>query len=109
MVTTSSLVTKDCKQVSTRIADIIGTKAHLPLLFENYNEEHNKNYHIKEMAFPKDAPYGWNNYPYDYYNIWVKNAGDKTFYGRTNSGDAYKRIPGYYFQTLFPCQQYSAR
>ena len=31
------------------------------------------------MAFPKAAPYGWNNNPYDYYNIWVKNAGDKPY------------------------------
>ena len=31
------------------------------------------------MEFPKEAPYGWNNFPYDYYNIWVKNAGDKPF------------------------------
>jgi hypothetical protein len=31
------------------------------------------------MEFPKAKPYGWNNYPFDYYNIWVKNAGDKAF------------------------------
>lgn len=50
-------------------------KAQLPIMFAEYNEAHTKNYVIKEIIFPKAEPYGWNNYPYDYYNIWVKNAG----------------------------------
>lgn len=54
-------------------------KAQLPIMFAEYNEEHTKNYAIKEIIFPKAEPYGWNNYPYDYYNIWVKNAGEKPF------------------------------
>jgi len=36
---------------------------------------HDEKYVIEEMFFPKAEPYGWNNYPFDYYNIWVKNAG----------------------------------
>ena len=36
-------------------------------------------YIIREQDFPKGSPYGWNNYPYDYYNIWVKNAGERPF------------------------------
>lgn len=31
------------------------------------------------MAFPKIKPYGWNNNPFDYYNIWVNNAGEKPY------------------------------
>jgi hypothetical protein len=54
-------------------------KAQLPLLFANYNEVHSANYLVKDIVFPKAQPYGWNNYPYDYYNIWVKNAGEKAF------------------------------
>ena len=54
-------------------------KAELPLLLSKHNKEHNTNYTIKELEFPKAEPYGWNNYPYDYYNIWVKNAGDVPF------------------------------
>lgn len=53
--------------------------ARLPILFEEYNEEHATNYLINEMAFPKAEPYGWNNFPYDYYNIWVKNAGENPY------------------------------
>lgn len=57
----------------------IKNKAHLPGLFEKYNSEFTKSYAIEEMIFPKASPYGWNNYPFDYYNIWIKNAGDKAF------------------------------
>jgi len=42
---------------------------------DKYNKEKKTNYFIKEQVFPKSSPYGWSNYPYDYYNIWVKNGG----------------------------------
>ena len=54
-------------------------KAQLPLLFAGYNKESTKAYNVREVSFPKASPYGWNNYPYDYYNIWVKHAGNKAF------------------------------
>jgi hypothetical protein len=44
-----------------------------------YNQKNAKAYLIDEQVFPKDKPYGWNNYPFDYYNIWVKHAGNKPF------------------------------
>ncbi len=34
---------------------------------------------VSERFFPKASPYGWNNYPYDYYNIWVKHAGSEPY------------------------------
>jgi hypothetical protein len=77
--TKTSLVTKAAGRISKRLADIIDKKARLPLFFDKYNKEYDKNYHIKEMVFPKTYPYGWNNYPYDYYNIWIKNAGDEPY------------------------------
>jgi len=49
--------------------------------FEAYNAAHKTQYAITEQAFPKESPYGWANYPYDYWNIWVKNAGPKAFKG----------------------------
>jgi hypothetical protein len=54
-------------------------KAQIPLLFAHYNDNSLQNYSISELNFPKASPYGWNNYPYDYYNIWVKNAGSKAY------------------------------
>jgi len=46
---------------------------------KKYNKKNKSDFWVKELAFPKQKPYGWENYPYDYYNIWVKNAGDKPF------------------------------
>ena len=47
--------------------------------FEKYNLLHQTNYKFSEQYFPKREIYGWNNYPYDYYNIWVKNASDQPY------------------------------
>lgn len=47
--------------------------------FSDYNKINGTNYKIKDQFFPKSNPYGWNNYPYDYYNIWVKNAGNQPY------------------------------
>jgi len=70
----------DLSQVNSDVVrDNPRLKAQIPLLFAQYNKETSKNYLIKEMNFPKAEPYGWNNYPFDYYNIWVKNSGDKAF------------------------------
>lgn len=47
--------------------------------FENYNNDHSVNYQISQQYFPQADPYGWNNYPYDYWNIWVNHAGDSEY------------------------------
>ena len=49
--------------------------------FQAYNAAHKTRYVITERNFPKESPYGWANYPYDYWNIWVKNAGPRPFKG----------------------------
>jgi hypothetical protein len=74
-----SLLQRAASKISSNLAKIVSKKAKLLSLFEKYNKENNKNYQIKEMAFPKISPYGWNNNPYDYYNIWVKNAGNEPY------------------------------
>jgi hypothetical protein len=43
------------------------------------NAANGTGYSIVELAFPKDAPYGWANYPFDYYNIWVAHAGPEPY------------------------------
>lgn len=75
----ASIITRAARKVSTGLADALGGKARLPLLIDKYNKENNKDYLISEMAFPKAAPYGWHNYPYDYYDIWVKHAGNEPY------------------------------
>lgn len=42
---------------------------------QKYNRKQGTSYRITEQAFPKREPYGWNNYPYDYWNIWVNHQG----------------------------------
>ena len=51
-------------------------KGNVQRFFDDYNKQNKTNYIISQQIFPKNEPYGWNNYPYDYYNIWVKNAGN---------------------------------
>lgn len=62
-----------------KIKHKLGADYAVPQWFNEYNETNGTNYYITEQSFPKDKPYGWQNYPYDYYNIWVKNAGDKPY------------------------------
>jgi len=47
--------------------------------FEKYNKQNKTRYHVNAIPFPGRESYGWKNYPFDYYNIWVKN-GDKPYY-----------------------------
>ena len=75
----NSKIAKNASRYSNKLASLLGAKAELPSLFDKYNKTQNKNYIIREMAFPKASPYGWKNYPYDYYNIWVKNAGESSY------------------------------
>jgi hypothetical protein len=46
---------------------------------DKHNRKNNTGYIVTEQYFPKESPYGWNNYPFDYYNIWVKNSGEKPY------------------------------
>ncbi len=74
-----SLVSKTAGRISTRLGNILSGEAALPRLINKYNKEKGTNYSIQELVFPKRSPYGWNNFPYDYYNIWVKNAGNEPY------------------------------
>ena len=51
----------------------------VPEWFERYNREHGTDYRIEERDFPQRSPYGWNNYPFDYWNIWVQHAGPQPY------------------------------
>ena len=54
-------------------------KGDVQKFFSAYNRKNKTSYEISAINFPKSSPYGWNNYPYDYYNIWVRNAGPESF------------------------------
>ncbi len=51
----------------------------VPWLISEYNKTKGTKYAIDELTFPKGEPYPWKNYPFDYYNIWVKHAGDLAY------------------------------
>jgi len=74
-----SLLSRATERLSGRLSDFVSPKSALPKLFADYNKDNNKKYSIEELNFPKETPYGWKNYPFDYYNIWVKNAGEEPY------------------------------
>ncbi|MCE5272664.1 dockerin type I repeat-containing protein [bacterium] len=47
--------------------------------FAQYGRQNGKSYSIGERAYPSGSPYPWNNYPYDYWNIWVSHAGAEPY------------------------------
>ena len=54
--------------------------------FDDYNLTQHAKFNFVHQYFPKSKKYhffgyGWENYPYDYYNIWVKNQKDRVFKG----------------------------
>lgn len=49
------------------------TQGNVAAWMTNYNTTHAKNYQLTERAYP-DTPYPWENYPYDYWNLWVNPA-----------------------------------
>ena len=75
----ASFAFRAANKISCKLAGWCDIKPRIPALFEQCDPDHKRNYRIEEKAFPKKAPYGWHNYPYDYYNLWVKHAGNQPF------------------------------
>jgi len=46
----------------------------VPGWIDDYNTTSDTAYTISEMAYPH-SPYPWENYPYDYWYLWIDNAG----------------------------------
>jgi hypothetical protein len=72
---TGDIIWKGQPKGFEKLTNLFSQKATVPKWFMEHNEKTGSNYYITEQAFPKGDPYSWDNYPYDYYNIWVKNAG----------------------------------
>lgn len=64
---------------TNELAYKLGRKGTVQKFFEDYNRENNTDYIVTSQIFPKKEPYGWKNYPFDYYNIWVKNGGNESY------------------------------
>lgn len=80
----------------------IGETNSLPSLLLKYNEDNETAFSIKELSYPKASPYGWNNYPYDYYNIWIKNGGDQPYMEESTLEILTKEYQVIVFKHCFP-------
>jgi hypothetical protein len=98
----NTIIARGLSKASERIADFIDKRAALPKLFKKYNKAHGSNYSIVEIEFPSEKPYGWKNYPYDYYNTWVKNAGNQPFMDQPTLEILTKNYKVIIFKHCFP-------
>lgn len=64
---------------TNRYVQKITSKGDVQKYFAKYNKANSTGHMIEQQSFPKSEPYGWHNYPYDYYDIWVKNAGSESY------------------------------
>jgi hypothetical protein len=49
------------------------TEGQVTAWITNYNIAHGTNFQIDEHSYP-DSPWPWNNYPYDYWKLWVDGS-----------------------------------
>jgi hypothetical protein len=67
---------------TSKISAKVFNKTALGSWITDYNKQNGTSYAIEQMDFPNTGGgYPWANYPYDYYTIWVKNAGDTPYQG----------------------------
>lgn len=66
---------------TNELAVRLGRKGSVQKYFDEYNRKNKTDYIIRDQSFPSRERYGWKNYPYDYYNIWVKNGGKEPYFG----------------------------
>jgi hypothetical protein len=78
---TGSVIFEGRRKTISILGHTLGGKSDVPKWFAGYNKSNGTEYKITERNFPNEIPYGWSNYPYDYYNIWVKHAGDSLYMG----------------------------
>lgn len=57
--------------------DNLYSEGNVAAWFTNYNSTHGTDYQVEERSYP-NSPYPWNNYPYDYWNLWVNGACDNS-------------------------------
>lgn len=79
----------------------------VPDVISSYNSSHGTDYLITERAYP-DSPYPWENYPYDYWKLWVDTTGATGYLGQ----DTLDVLAGAYdvivFKHCFPVSEIEA-
>ncbi len=88
---------------TSKISRKVFGKSALGSWITDYNKKHDTSYSIEQMNFPNTGGgYPWANYPYDYYNIWVKNAGDAPYQGEPTLEMLTKDYDVIVFKHCFP-------
>jgi hypothetical protein len=67
-----------------------------------YNASNGVSYNIVERAYPESSPYGWSNYPYDYWNIWVNPAGMSQYMSEDTLELLPHRLYSYLWKHCYP-------
>lgn len=80
----------------------LGFRGSVQKYFEEFNVKNKTDFHITDMPFPRAIPYGWRNYPFDYYNIWVKHAGDSPYMNEPTLEILTKKYDVIIFKHCFP-------
>ena len=70
--------------------------------FDGYNSDNGTKHTIECRAYPERSSYGWKNYPYDYWNLWVKHGGRRRLGGEKTLRYFAKRYDVIIFKHCFP-------
>jgi len=74
----------------------------VPEWIGDYNASSATSYSIAEHAYPASDGYGWQNYPYDYWNIWIAHEGTEPYMGEDTLEILTARYDVIVFKHCFP-------
>jgi hypothetical protein len=86
----------------------------VPEFLKAWNAQHGTEYEITELTYPATtggvprllqrfvSRYPWDNYPYDYWSLWVRHTGSKRDRGELNLDDLAEKFDVIVFKHCFP-------
>jgi hypothetical protein len=82
-------------------------KGGVPEAIDAWNREHRTDYRIGKVTYPDThrngaRSYPWANYPYDYWNLWVRNQGANRDRGEQNLDDLARAYDVIVWKHCFP-------
>ena len=70
----------------------------------SYNKSKGKSYTVTDVEYPSNQ-YGWENYPYDYWNIWIQHAGPSAYKGQSTVEMLAKKYNVVVWKHCFPVSE----
>ena len=78
-------------------------KGGVPEFIAAWNAAHGTDYQVTELTYPETSGgYPWENYPYDYWNLWVKHTGGDQDRGELNLDQLAAAYDVIVFKHCFP-------